>query len=94
MKKKKQSKKKISTSKALLLGVIFLCLEIVFYCEYLMLVLKDTSALYVLIGIPASLIPVILGYFYKSKNENTEGGIVYETVMHELKNQTDNESVG
>jgi len=87
----------MSTSKLLLWGVIFLCLEIVIYCEFIMYSLKDTSALYVLIGIPAALIPVILGYFYKSKNENTEGGIVYETVMHEIKNQNetiDNDSVG
>jgi len=77
-----------STSKLLLLGAVLLCLEIVVFCEYVMLTLQDTSALYVLIGIPASLIPIILGYFYKSKAENTSGGIVFETAMSQMTDET------
>lgn len=73
-----------TTSKLLLIGAVLLCLEIVIFCEYVMLKLQDSSSLYVLIGIPASLIPIILGYFYKSKAENTSGGIVFETAMSQM----------
>lgn len=88
--KKKRKFKLPSTSKLLLLGAVLLCLEIVIFCEYVMLKFQDTSALYVLIGIPASLIPVILGYFYKSKAENTSGGIVYETAMSQIAEPVSN----
>lgn len=73
-----------TTSKLLLIGAILLCLEIVIFCEYVMVKLQDSSSMYVLIGIPASLIPIILGYFYKSKAENTSGGIVFETAMSQM----------
>lgn len=45
--------------------------------------LCDLSQAYALLGIVASLAPVIFGYYSKSKAENTEGGIVYETAMKE-----------
>lgn len=74
-----------STSKLILLGVIILCVQIVFFCEYAMLTLYDASSLYVLIGIPAALAPIIWGYYSKSKAENTQGGIVYETAMERMR---------
>lgn len=76
-----------STSKLILIGAVLLCLEIVIFCEYTMITLGDTSAMYVLIGIPATLIPVIWGYYSKSKAENTHGGIVYDMAMMQM-NQT------
>lgn len=83
-----------STSKLILLGAILLCLQIVLFCEYVMITLGDTSAMYVLIGIPATLIPVIWGYYSKSKAENTSGGIIYETTMAQISQQnTDNSDV-
>lgn len=86
--KKYQHKLKLpSTSKLILLGIILLCVEIVIFCEYVMLKLQDTSSMYVLIGIPTSLIPVVLGYYFKSKAENTSGGIVYDMAMSQLDNQ-------
>ena len=69
-----------STSKLILIGAVLLCLEIVIFCEY---------AMYVLIGIPATLIPIIWAYYSKSKAENTQGGIVYDMAMMQL-NQTNN----
>lgn len=83
-----------STSKLILLGMILLCVQIVIFCEYAMMTLCDTSALYVLIGIPAALAPIIWGYYSKSKAENTAGGIIYDTAMAEMqmKNGTTNES--
>lgn len=81
-----------TTSKLLLIGAVLLCLEIVIFCEYVMVKLQDSSSMYVLIGIPASLIPIILGYFYKSKAENTSGGIVFETAMSQMTETMDEES--
>lgn len=75
--------KKPSTSKLVLLGAVLICVEIVLFCEYMMLTTGDLSSMYVLIGIPASLSPVILGYYNKSKAENTANGITYELAMRE-----------
>ena len=71
-----------STSKIVLAITFLMCLQIMFFCEYAMLTSGDFSALYVLIGIPTALVPVCLGYYWKSKNENTKGGIVYEQAMY------------
>ena len=81
-----------TTRKLLLIGAVLLCLEIVIFCEYVMVKLQDSSSMYVLIGIPASLIPIILGYFYKSKAENTSGGIVFETAMSQMTETMGEES--
>lgn len=79
-----------STSKIVLFISLLLCLQIVFFCEQIMVDLQDTSALYVLIGIPAAMAPIVFSYFSKSKAENTEGGIIFETAM---RNQADSEDV-
>lgn len=70
-----------STSKIVLFAVIVLCLQIVGFCEFIMFKTSDTSAMYALIGLPVTLVPVIWGYYSKSKAENTEGGIVYEMAL-------------
>lgn len=70
-----------STSKLILIGAVLLCLQIIIFCERMMMLLGDTSAMYVLVGIPATLIPIIWGYYSKAKAENTVGGIVYEQAM-------------
>lgn len=86
-KEKNKFKPKLpSTSKLILLGVILLCLEIVIFCEYIILTTYTTDAMYALIGIPATLIPIVWSYYSKSKAENTVGGIVYETAMKEQQN--------
>lgn len=82
--KSKPAKKPASTSKVILWAVSIMCLEIIIFCEYIMVALQDTSAMYVLIGVPVSLIPVVLGYYYKAKAENTAGGITYETAMAQM----------
>ncbi len=88
---KMTKRKPLSTSKLILLGMILLCLQIVFFCEYAMLTLGDTSAMYVLIGIPAALAPIVWGYYSKSKAENVAGGIVYESAMAEMRSKNENE---
>ena len=85
-----------STSKMILLVVFLMCIEVLVYCEYAMIALGNAEAMYALIGIPASLVPVCLGYFNKSKEENTVNGIVYETTMEKLRQgkSENEESVG
>lgn len=87
--KGKQKRKIPSTSKLILLGMILLCVQIVVFCEYAMMTLYDASSLYVLIGIPTALAPIIWGYYSKSKAENTVGGIVYDTAMAEMQMQNE-----
>lgn len=83
--KYKQKKKLPSTSKLILIGAVLLCLQIILFCEYMMWETKDLQAQYVLIGIASSLTALILGYYFKSKAENTTGGIIFETAMEELR---------
>lgn len=95
-KKGRTGTKAPSASKIVLLGMISLCVQIVIFCEYAMLTLGDASSMYVLIGIPAALAPIIWGYYSKSKAENVAGGIVYESAMakmrskDEVRHETDN----
>lgn len=87
--KKKFKVKLPSTSKLILLVASLLCFEIIIFCQWLMYYFQDTSSMYVLIGIPASLIPVVLGYYYKAKAENTVGGITYLTAEQSLNSTTE-----
>lgn len=83
---KPKSNRKMSASKLLMIGIILVCLEIVIFAEWIMAT-RDSSALYVLIGIPAALAASFWAYASKSKAENTQGGIVYEATMEELRHQ-------
>lgn len=73
-----------STSKLILWMVVLICVEIVFFSEFAMLHTGDTSALYALIGVPATLIPTVLGYYYKAAKENCKDGLVYMAKQAEL----------
>ena len=87
-KAKYKSKRKFpSTSKIVLFAVFLLCIEIVIFSEYAMIVLADASAMYVLIGIPTTLVPTIIAYYHKSRIENTKNGIVYDMAMLEKEQQ-------
>ena len=83
----KKDHKKISTIKLVLLVVIILCIQIIAFTEYIMIKFNDASALYVLIGVPATLVPTIWGYYAKAKQENSEGGITYELALREADSQ-------
>ena len=76
-----------STSKIVLLVVFLLCIEIIIFSQYAMLALADTSAMYVLIGVPTTLVPTIIAYYNKSRIENSKGGITYDMAMLEKDNQ-------
>lgn len=81
-----------STSKIVLAVTFLMCLQIVFFCEYAMFTSGDFSALYVLIGAPVTLVPICMSYYWKAKNENTKGGIVYEQAMCNSETDTYEES--
>lgn len=83
-----------STSKLLLWTAVLLCVEVIWFCEYAFAITKDTSFLYVLAGVPTTLVPTILSYYHKSKCENTAGGIVYETAMSQIEPIDGNGAVG
>ena len=81
---KNKYKKKTTTSKLLLIVVVLLCLEIIIFSQYVMIKFQDLTALYTMISVPVTLVPVALGYFYKSKAENTVGGVTYQTAVHQM----------
>lgn len=80
-----------STSKLFTILVICIMLEIIIFSEWFMANTGDASALYVLIGIGATMSTTLWGYFIKSKAENTVGGIKYETIIQELNNKENSE---
>lgn len=82
----------ISNSKLVLWAMVILVFCIAIWFMYESHRLCDLSQAYALLGIVASLAPVIFGYYSKSKAENTEGGIVYETAMKEQEITINSES--
>lgn len=73
-----------STSKIVLIVSALLCVEILFFCQYMIVITGDTNALYAMVGTIATLASIVLGYFVKSTKQNTAGGITYETAMASL----------
>lgn len=74
-----------STSKIVLIVAAVLCVEILFFCQWMIVKTGDTNALYAMVGAIVSLVPVVISYMVKSTRENTKSGIVYETAMAQLK---------
>lgn len=79
--------KKPNTSKLIVFVVFAICLQILWFSEHMISLTGDTSYMYALIGIPAALIPTILGYYTKASKENQVGGITYDTAMCNLESQ-------
>ena len=94
--------KKPNTSKLIVFVVFLICLQILWFSEHMVNLTGDTSYMYALIGVPAALIPTILGYYAKASKENQVGGITYDTAMNNLETQekpvydieSDDEAVG
>ena len=94
--------KKPNTSKLIVFVVFLICLQILWFSEHMVNLTGDTSYMYTLIGVPAALIPTILGYYAKASKENQVGGITYDTAMSNLETQekpvydieSDDEAVG
>lgn len=87
---------KISTSKLILVAVLLLNLQIIYFVEKAIMTYGDLSALYALIAIPATLIPTVWAYFSKAKAENCAGGITYDSAMEQLiqSSSENDEAVG
>lgn len=83
--------KKVSNSKLVLWAMVLLVFSIAIWFMYESHRLCDLSQSYALLGIVASLAPVIFGYYSKSKAENTAGGIIYETAMMNQSNVEETE---
>lgn len=88
--------KKPSTSKIALVVASLLCIEIVLYCQHIILITGDTSALTTMLGVVSAGASVLIGYFIKSKAENSRNGITFEMAMSQLKNDgtANNNAVG
>ncbi len=86
--------KKISNSKLVLWAMIALVFCIAIWFMYESHRLCDLSQAYALLGIVASLAPVIFGYYSKSKAENTKNGIIYESAMKQMQENSDDNSEG
>ena len=76
-----------STSKIVLIVSGVLCIEILAFCQYM-----------IMVGALFTFMAVVLGYFVKSTKENSAGGITYETAMAGITSQAPpvqtNEAVG
>lgn len=85
--------KKPNTSKLIVLVTFLICLQILWFAEKMVYSYADTSYMYVLLGVPVSLIPVTLGYLSKSGKENRKDGITYDIAMEELKHKFEMENL-
>lgn len=47
----------------------------------------DMSAMYALISVPVTLVPIVISFYNKSKAENTQFGITYEMAMLEKQQE-------
>lgn len=74
-----------STSKIVLIVAALLCVEILIFCQWMIVKTGDTNSLYAMVGVIMSLASIVLGYFVKSTKENTKNGITYETTMANMK---------
>lgn len=87
-----------STSKIVLIISAILCLEILAFCQYMIVKTGDTNALYAMVGALFTFMPVVIGYFVKSTKENTRNGITFETAMAQIQqppiNNATEEAVG
>lgn len=89
----KKPPQKISTSKLVLFCVFVVCIQILMFSEIAMMKYGDFSALYALIGVPVTLVPVVLGYYVKSGKENTKNGITYEMAMLDRQKEESDTSI-
>lgn len=91
---KLKKRKKIGASKIALMVMFIVVFQIVLFTEFVMWETQDLSALYVLIGIPATMIVPLWKFYSKSEAENTRGGIIYDAAMKQMDSiQTSSEEV-
>lgn len=81
-----------STSKIVLIVAALLCVEILIFCQYMIVATGDTNALYAMVGALVSFVPVVISYMVKSTRENVAGGITFEAAMAQIGQQSTGES--
>lgn len=89
--------KKPRTSKMVLWTVIALCIQILWFTEHMATTTGDTSFMYALVAIPASLIPTVLSYMKNSRVEHQMGQFEnpIETPSADcLENEDENNAAG
>ncbi len=84
--------KKKSSTKVITIYLFTLLDIILIYAMVAMWYFADLTYLGALISDIGGQVITFAIYASKSKAENTEGGIVYETAMHELKNSEEDDS--
>lgn len=73
-----------STSKIVLIVAALLCIEILAFCQYMILTTGDTNALYAMVGSLFTFMGIVIGYMVKSTRENTIGGVTYLNAQAQL----------
>lgn len=73
-----------STSKIVLIVAAILCIEILAFCQYMILTTGDTNALYAMVGSLFTFMGIVIGYMVKSTRENTIGGVTYLNAQAQL----------
>lgn len=51
----------------------------------------DMSAMYALISVPVTLVPIVISYYKKSSIQNSIGGITYDMAMLERQQEMQQE---
>lgn len=81
--------KPLSFSKIAVIFIFVNCLVIEIYSMIVMVVFHDLASLGALVMAVLGQCVGALGYFIKARSENTSGGIIFETTMHNLREQTE-----
>lgn len=98
--KQAKPRKHFEFSKIIVLVTFVMCMEVLIFSQVLLYKTMDTSALYSLIAIPTTLVPILFGYFNKSKQENIlkiGQNAQYDNSINDFElnqNSVDNESTG
>lgn len=82
-----KEKKRLTDGKKYTIFMFTNLVVVELFSMYAMLRFQDISALYSLIGIGAAIVGQVVtlaSYNHKSLGENTQGGIVYETALHNM----------
>ena len=80
----------------ILVAVLLLNLQIIYFVEKAIMTYGDLSALYALIAIPATLIPTVWAYFSKAKLKIVQAELLMILQMEQLRQSSseNDEAVG
>ena len=94
----REAKRRFPKFKKVLWTVIAICIQILWFTEHMATITGDTSFMYALVAIPASLIPTVLSYMKNSRVEHQmgqfENPIETPYVTLDLNNEEENKAAG